>query len=156
MDRPTPADPWVAQSYLPGEEISAYAAARAGRLLALQSYRPTYRVGHGAAVAFEAVDAPAVQRFVSGLVARLNWTGQISFDFRRDETGELHVIECNPRVWGSLMYSVWAGVNFIALGCRVARGERLTISVPPSEHVWHQGVAPRRLFKALLHGRSAP
>ena len=94
---PTPADPWVAQSYLPGEEISAFAVANGGRLLALQSYRPTYRVGHGAAVAFEAVDVPAVQRFVSGLVLRLKWTGQISFDFRRDEAGDLHVIECNPR-----------------------------------------------------------
>ena len=110
---PSPVDPWVAQTYLPGEEISAFAVANAGRLLALQSYRPTYRVGHGAAVAFEAVDVPAVQRFVSGLVSRLNWTGQISFDFRRDEAGELHVIECNPRTT--------SGVHFFGPGDGLAR-----------------------------------
>jgi ATP-grasp domain len=110
---PTLTDPWVAQRYLPGEEISAYAVANAGRLLALQSYRPTYRAGHGAAVAFEAVDVPAVQRFASGLVSRLNWTGQISFDFRRDEAGELHVIECNPRTT--------SGVHFFGPGDGLAR-----------------------------------
>jgi len=82
-------------------------------LLALQSYRPTYKVGQGAAVAFAGVDVPAVQRFVSGLVSRLNWTGQISFDFRRDEAGELHVIECNPRTT--------SGVHFFGPGDGLAR-----------------------------------
>lgn len=111
--RPSPADPWVAQRYLPGEEISVFAVAHAGRLLALQSYRPAYRVGHGAAVAFAAVEVPAVQRFVSGLVSRLKWTGQISFDFRRDDAGELHVIECNPRTT--------SGVHFFGPGGGLAR-----------------------------------
>jgi len=102
--RPTQADPWVAQSYLPGEEISAYAVGTEGRLIAFQSYRPTYRVGQGAGVAFEAVDVPVALRFVSGLISRLNWTGQISFDFRRDEEGDLHVIECNPRATSGVHY----------------------------------------------------
>jgi hypothetical protein len=102
--RPTKTDPWVAQTYLPGEEISAYAVAVDGRVAAFQAYKPTYRVGHGAGVAFEAVNTPAAQRFVAGLVARLNWTGQISFDFRRDEDGELHVIECNPRTTSGVHY----------------------------------------------------
>src|SRR5262249_40436888 len=102
--RPTPADPWVAQLYLPGEEISAYAVAAGGRVTAFQSYRPTYRVGHGAGVAFEAVDDFVARQFAAGLVARLNWSGQISFDFRRDEAGNLHVIECNPRTTSGVHY----------------------------------------------------
>jgi hypothetical protein len=101
---PTPADPWVAQTYLPGEEISAYAVAIDGRLTALQIYKPTYRVGLGAGVAFEAVEVAAARQFVTGLAARLNWTGQISFDFRRDADGALHVIECNPRATSGLHY----------------------------------------------------
>ena len=101
---PTAADPWVAQTYLPGEEISAYAVALDGRLAAFQSYKPTYRVGQGAGVAFERVDDPVARQFVDGLVARLNWTGQISFDFRRDAQGDLHVIECNPRTTSGVHY----------------------------------------------------
>ena len=90
------------------------------------------------------------------LVRETGFHGLAHFDMRLSEDGALYVIECNPRVWGSLMYSVWAGVNFIALGCRVARGEQVTLGAPPLESVWHQGVAPRRLLKALLQGRSAP
>ena len=102
--RPTELDPWVAQAYLPGEEISAYAVAVDGRLAAFQSYRPTYRVGQGAGVAFEAADVPEARAFVDALVSRLKWTGQISFDFRRDANGELHVIECNPRTTSGVHY----------------------------------------------------
>jgi hypothetical protein len=102
--RPTEADPWVAQTYLPGEEISAYAVAIDGRLTALQSYKPTYRVGHGAGLAFEPAEVPVARQFSAGLVARLKWTGQISFDFRRDAAGELHVIECNPRTTSGVHY----------------------------------------------------
>jgi hypothetical protein len=101
---PTEADPWVAQTYLPGEEISAYAVAVDGRVTAFQSYRPTYRVGHGAGVAFEAANVEVARRFAAGLVSRMKWTGQISFDFRRDQNGELHVIECNPRTTSGVHY----------------------------------------------------
>lgn len=101
---PTAADPWVAQAYLPGEEISAYAVAVDGRLAAFQSYKPTYRVGQGAGVAFAPVDDSVARQFVDGLVARLNWSGQISFDFRRDAQGKLHVIECNPRTTSGVHY----------------------------------------------------
>ena len=72
---PTEADPWVAQAYLPGEEISAYAVAVDGRLAAFQSYRPTYRVGHGAGVAFEAADAPVARHLPTGGLS-IEWTGQ--------------------------------------------------------------------------------
>ncbi|MBR0836436.1 hypothetical protein JQ612_24880 [Bradyrhizobium manausense] len=101
---PTAADPWVAQTYLPGEEISAYAVAVDGCLAAFQSYRPTYRVGQGAGVAFAPADEPVARQFVEGLVGRLNWTGQISFDFRRDAHDALHVIECNPRTTSGVHY----------------------------------------------------
>ena len=42
--------------------------------------------------------------FTAGLAARLGWTGQISFDFRHDASGKLHVIECNPRATSGVHY----------------------------------------------------
>ena len=102
--RPSLADPWVAQAYLPGDEICAYAVARDGRLLAFRAYRPTYRAGAGAGVAFEPVDNAAARQFTEGLVTSLGWTGQISFDFRHDRQGRLRVIECNPRSTSGLHY----------------------------------------------------
>jgi predicted ATP-grasp superfamily ATP-dependent carboligase len=93
----------------------------------------------------------------AGIVRATGFHGLAHFDMRVDaHDGSLYVLECNPRVWGSLMYSVWAGVNFIELGCQIARGEHVPSSPAPTETVWHQGVAPRRMLKAWLQGRSAP
>ena len=94
---PTPAAPWVAQRFVPGEEICAYGVAIAGALTAFAAYRPLWRAGLGAAVAFEPLVSPAAETFTHNLVKHLAWTGQIAFDFRHDEAGQLRVLECNPR-----------------------------------------------------------
>jgi len=105
---PSLADPWVAQEYLPGEEISCWAIARDGKVLALQAYRSIYRAGKGAGFAFEPLEDPAVRGFVTALCKATRWDGQVSFDFRRDAADELHVIECNPRAT--------SGIHFFAAG----------------------------------------
>jgi hypothetical protein len=96
---PTPDDPWIAQRYLPGEELCVYAVAHHGQVSALQAYRPLYRAGRGigAGVMVAPVPEPVIDQFVTGFVRHMNWTGQISFDFRRDGSGKIHVLECNPR-----------------------------------------------------------
>lgn len=94
---PTKQEPWIAQDYLPGEELCCWAFMQGGKLLALSVYRPLYRVGHGAAIAFEGVEDGNIRSFVESYGQKLNWHGQISFDFRRDAAGQLHVLECNPR-----------------------------------------------------------
>lgn len=53
--------PWVAQRFAEGEEISAYAAARDGRLRALSLYRSLYRAGKSAGIFFERVEDNAAR-----------------------------------------------------------------------------------------------
>ena len=101
---PTAADPWVVQDFLPGEELCGYGVAAGGRLLAFAAYRPLYRSGLGAGIAFEPVDEPVARTFAAGYAASTAWTGQLSFDFRRDAAGQLHVIECNPRAVSGLHF----------------------------------------------------
>lgn len=101
---PTPADPWVVQDYLPGEELCAYGLARHGELLAFAAYRPLYRAGLGAGIAFEPVAEPVAHHFAAGFARSTGWSGQLSFDFRRDAAGALHVIECNPRATSGLHF----------------------------------------------------
>lgn len=142
---------WIAQELIPGHDIDLSLLADHGRVVAYTIQQDE------ASDKKRFLQDPGMLEIACAIVNATQFHGLAHFDMRVDErTGKVYVIECNPRVWGSLMYSVWAGVNFVALGCRVALGERLTISMPPSEHVWHQGVAPRRLFKALMRGRSAP
>lgn len=144
---PTKAQPWVAQNYLPGPEICVYAVAREGRVVAQQAYQPTYRVGHGAGVAFERCQSEAARQFTSRIAETLNWTGQISFDFRHDEAGHLRVIECNPRATSGIHYfSKGDGLAQAILGDGAALASgRLPMTLPMAmvtfglPYAWHNG-----------------
>lgn len=98
------AEPWVGQAFLPGEELSVYALACEGKVLAHQAYSGLFRAQGGASVAFARCDVPEITRFVEIFVAHTRWHGQVSFDFRRDGNGSLHVIECNPRAVSGLHF----------------------------------------------------
>ncbi|TIU53396.1 MAG: hypothetical protein E5W35_26660, partial [Mesorhizobium sp.] len=101
---PSPAMPWVAQRFVEGEEISAYAVAREGRLKALTLYRSPYRAGKGAGIFFEWVEDEAARDLVERIVAGTTWTGQISFDLMREPGGRVLPLECNPRAVSGLHF----------------------------------------------------
>ena len=101
---PSISDPWIAQQFVDGDEISAYAVALDGRLKALALYRSLYRAGKGAGVCFEPVEDEQAKRFVEAFVAGTNWTGQISFDLMREKSGNILPLECNPRATSGLHF----------------------------------------------------
>jgi hypothetical protein len=101
---PSPAAPWVAQRFIDGQEISAYAVAVAGELKALALYRCLYRAGKGAGICFELVEDTNARRFVERFVAGTSWTGQISFDLMREKEGRVLPLECNPRAVSGLHF----------------------------------------------------
>jgi hypothetical protein len=101
---PGPNDPWVAQDFVAGEELCAYAVAHAGRVTVLAAYRGLVRAGLGASVAFKPVEDPALTRFVTGFVEGTGWSGQISFDLIRRPDGTILPIECNPRATSGLHF----------------------------------------------------
>jgi hypothetical protein len=103
--RPTalpPLGPWVAQEYCDGIELCSYSVAERGRLTAHALYRPTHRLHRSASYYFEAHANEAIQRFVAALVAKLQFTGQISFDWIDGGEDRLRVLECNPRATSGL------------------------------------------------------
>ncbi|MBA1142207.1 ATP-grasp domain-containing protein [Mesorhizobium neociceri] len=102
--RPSPAAPWVAQRFIAGDEISAYAVGLDGRLKALALYRSLYRAGKGAGICFEPIEDAAARRFVETFVAGTGWTGQISFDLMREKDGTVLPLECNPRAVSGLHF----------------------------------------------------
>ncbi|RFZ86884.1 ATP-grasp domain-containing protein [Shinella sp. WSJ-2] len=101
---PTPQAPWVAQEFLEGEELSAYAIANEGRLQAFSLYRSVYRAGKGAGIYFVPVENGAAKAFVSRFAAGTCWTGQLSFDLIRRPDGTVLPLECNPRATSGLHF----------------------------------------------------
>lgn len=59
----------------------------------------------------------------------LAWHGVAMVEFKRERsTGDLYLIEINPKFWGSLDLALASGVNFPALDVRVAMGEEISFS----------------------------
>ena len=108
--RPTPADPWVAQRFVPGHEVCAYAIAFEGKLVSVSAYRPTYRAGNGAGIALVPEQEPAITDFIRQFIAGTAWHGQLSFDFIRQADGTLTAIECNPRATSGIHFFTEAEV----------------------------------------------
>lgn len=101
---PTPHAPWVAQQFLPGEELSVYAIARDGRLVAFSLYRSVYRAGKGAGIYLEPIEDARARDFVERFVTGTGWTGQVSFDLMRLPDGAVLPLECNPRATSGLHF----------------------------------------------------
>ncbi len=96
---PNPSNPWLAQRFVSGRELSSYGIAVRGRLTAHTLYHSRYRAGRGAGVYFVAEENAAVRGFVERIVAHLGFTGQIGFDFVVcAATGRVFALECNPRL----------------------------------------------------------
>lgn len=93
---------WVAQRYHAGTELCSYAVADRGRLLAHAVYRPGYRIRRSSSYYFDPCRSPRIRDFVAAFVAKMDFTGQISFDWIQGEDGEVTVIECNPRATSGL------------------------------------------------------
>ncbi len=99
---PSPARRWVAQRFVPGQEICSWAIARVGEIVAIACYRPRWRHGRSAAYAFEAIDAPAVAELSRRIARATDFTGHLSFDLIVTPDGTTVPIECNPRAVSGL------------------------------------------------------
>ena len=102
LDRlqPSPAQSWVVQDRIAGEEVSFYAVCVDGRLTAFSAYRSTWRLRGGAGYAFEALSGDLMARLrghAEVLAREVVGRGQFACDAIVDADGEAWLIECNPR-----------------------------------------------------------
>ena len=95
--RPSAADPWVAQRFVPGREHCSFSVLCEGRLTAHACYHPKYRVGRGSGIYFEPTEPTGVREFVEHFGRVTGYCGQVGFDFIESSSGEIFVLECNPR-----------------------------------------------------------
>lgn len=99
---PTPASPWLVQPFVEGETVCTYSTVHRGRVSSHLMYRISRQRKHSTGVQFEAIDATESLKLIEPIVAKLGYTGQISFDFLVTDDG-LTFVECNPRATDGLL-----------------------------------------------------
>ncbi|UVI32685.1 ATP-grasp domain-containing protein [Paenibacillus spongiae] len=89
--------PWVAQQFIDGRQICTYSVCHNGSVTAHAAYQTTYRAGLGASIYFEPIEHRGIVDWVKTFAGKLQFTGQLAFDFIETDKGVLYPIECNPR-----------------------------------------------------------
>lgn len=108
-------NPWLAQRRVHGTEISFYAIAKAGKLVAFAPYTSGWRLQGNASYAFFAADkavSARLQAFAAQMAEHLVINGQFSCDMMVDAAGGVWPLECNPRAT--------SGLHLLSAGAHVA------------------------------------
>ena len=107
--------------YLPGPEYSVDAFIGAQAAVAIPRLRRAIRSGISFENEIEYRDDLVEYTLKAG--HHLGLTGAFGFQFKLDQDGIPKVLECNPRVQGTMIASLFSGVNVIWLAVKEALGE---------------------------------
>lgn len=127
--------PLIIQKEIKGKDVDVSVLAVNGKIVAW-----TVQLWHELGLLEFIDDAEAVE-IAQKIVSKTNYSGLLHIDMRRDEqTNSLVMFECNPRAWGSLNASIYAGVNFIKYGILAAQKKSFTFKKAKPvtyEATWH-------------------
>ncbi|MCB1148883.1 MAG: ATP-grasp domain-containing protein [Chlamydiia bacterium] len=90
-------NPWVAQEWLEGDKFCSYSVVRGGKVLAHTVYPQQYTVEGSSCINFRAIEHAGILAWVQKFSEKMNFTGQVAFDFIEVPERGLFSIECNPR-----------------------------------------------------------
>ena len=104
------------QRYVRGRLISSVSLANQGKRVGGVIFKAirTVPLAGGTSSYRETIDHPICEQYDRQLIESLNWTGFISFDYMQDDnTGEVFLIDCNPRIAPGVALGYFAGTDMI-------------------------------------------
>lgn len=116
------------QEYIPGQGYGFYALFNRGIPKAYFMLKRIHEVPFtgGPSSLRESIYEEKLKEYGLKILKELNWHGVAMVEFRRDRRdGEFKFIEINPRFWGSLALSIFAGIDFPYLLIKLAQGQDL-------------------------------
>ncbi|KAA5825609.1 ATP-grasp domain-containing protein [Algibacter amylolyticus] len=106
---------YLVQDYIEGYDIDCSVLCKNGEVLAYTIQKPNMFGGNKFApqISFKFVKQDDILNQVKTLMKSLDWSGVAHLDMRFDEKAKnFKVVEINPRFWGSVEASLFAGINF--------------------------------------------
>ncbi len=116
----------LVMEFLPGVEYSVDALASTGEpLVIIPRTRDYIKMG----ISFEGtlVKNKRIIEYCKKIIKRLRLNGNVGFQFREDKKRIPKLIECNPRLQGTVVINTFAGINLVYLGVKLALGEKIEI-----------------------------
>jgi len=138
-----PDTPVLEQAWVPGRGIGVEVLYENGRMAWHFVHERLHEwplTGGASTLRRAAGPEPELVEMTRRLLDHLQWHGVAMVEWRRDAQGAVHLMEINPRLWGSLPLTIAAGVP-IPLGLlSLATAEPLAPA-----HGWRVGVTARNL-----------
>lgn len=120
--------PPLIQQYIKGSLVSTVNLAVDGEVKGNVVFRAlrTVPTSGGTSSYRITVDEPEAELFDARIIKHLNWTGFISFDYMQDEaTGQLYLIDCNPRIAPGVILGYFAGVDLMGAFVDLINGKEV-------------------------------
>jgi predicted ATP-grasp superfamily ATP-dependent carboligase len=121
----------IVQEYISGEEYGFYTLYNNGRLIVkIQQHRIRSANYKGGCSSFrEIIFKNEIEKYSVKLLNKLKWHGPAMVEFKRDKKdGKFKLIEVNPRFWGSLCLSFFAGLDFPYLYYELAKYNKCNLN----------------------------
>ncbi len=122
----TTKDPLVIQEFIPGSDLGCNIISWHGEVLAHTIQRATLAQNkpYTSGLGLEFRHDEAIFTIAKEFARTSGWSGIANIDLRLDErSGDLYLLEINPRYWQTLLGSLAMGINFPDMHCRLALGE---------------------------------
>jgi predicted ATP-grasp superfamily ATP-dependent carboligase len=146
-DKSYPLGELVVQHFIEGSDIDVDLFADGGRLLALAVHSVD---GHVMAFSRHAV----LEELAAALCRLSGYSGPMNIDARLEAgTGDVYLIETNPRFWASMAAPMASGMNFMAEGLRTDGDAAVTRFLPPGQVDTRHPLLRPAAWWPLLAGR---
>jgi len=145
-------DGFLVQEFLPGEEYSVDVLADAGGRVCAAVPRLRARIDSGVSVAGRTVRDDDLETFGASVAAAIGLTFIGNVQCRRDRTGQLALLEVNPRPPGSMPLTIASGVDMPKLALAALRGADLPVHAEFAETAMVRFLAERFVTVAEVEG----
>jgi len=119
-----------------------------------------FPVTGGASTCAESIENEELKKLSEKLLEPLSWNGPVMVEFKKDNTtGELKLMEINPKFWGSLELAIVSGVNFpqMVLNDLTNSSQQFPTKFNKIKFQWlingellHLCYRPKNLFKIII------
>ncbi len=135
----------LVMEYLSGKEYSVDILANQGEALIIVP-RERIKIKAGVSVVGEVVEEKEIIEFSKKAVKKLKLHGIVGLQFKKNKKGVPVLLECNPRIQGTIMLSEMAGAGIFGNAIRLVKGENVEIP----EIKW--GIKMFRYWDEIFYG----